>query len=210
MTPKELKRILYKITYMEYVEELKSKYGKVPKDYFYVNRNGNLSKTQGIGRGKDGLYIHHVYECYFIDLSSIMGYELQLRTTKDRRLLDSQKAENLVYCNLIEHLILHMKIALEYKREQFEVGINFITTDLNRLYDLGDKHLIEKTYSANNFRWKQTVYQVIQDDWGIYVFLAKLCIKDLHMPKEKICSTLDGELNRYIYKKLYKSISKIR
>ena len=46
------------MSYNEYVDSLKAKYGNVPKDYFYVNRNGHLTKSQGNTRGNEGLYIH--------------------------------------------------------------------------------------------------------------------------------------------------------
>ena len=74
MTIDEVKYILYSLTYNEYVNQLKEKYGLVPKNYFYINRNGNLTKTPGITRGKEGLYIHHILEKVFIDLSNSETY----------------------------------------------------------------------------------------------------------------------------------------
>ncbi|MBX4209963.1 MAG: hypothetical protein K4H23_02125 [Mollicutes bacterium PWAP] len=56
---------LFKITYEEYVQYLKNKYGSVPKNYF--TKNGN--NTQGITKTKNGLYIHHVDEDKMILLS---------------------------------------------------------------------------------------------------------------------------------------------
>ena len=207
MTEQELNIILYEMSYNEYVDSLKAKYGNVPKDYFYVNRNGHLAKSQGNTRGNEGLYIHHIYECYYINLSDVYMYHELLKVMDEQDWKDAQKSENLVYCNLLEHLILHIKIALEYQREQYEVGINFITTDLNRLYDLGDQHLIEEIYSAKNQCWKQVVYQLIKDDYPIYVILVRTCITKLNISIRLMCSTIDGlHLFRYIYWKLYEDI----
>lgn len=202
MTEKELNNILYEMSYNEYADLLKTKYGLVPKDYFYVNKNGNLAKSSGITRGKDGLYIHHLYECYFLNLCDPEMYSIQCLIA-DEKIKDAQKAENLVYCNLLEHLILHTKIAFEYNRGQEQVGINFITDDLNRLYELGDKKLIEKTYNAPNTLWKRKVYAIIKDDYNIYVLLAKIIITELEISKDLVCS---NSFYNTIYKKLYKDV----
>lgn len=209
MTISEINHILYDISYNDYVNQLKEKYGQVPKDYFYIatkgKTKGQLVKTSGITRGKDGLYIHHVYECYFLGLSDPIMYSMQL-TLKDKKIKDAQKAENLVYCNLLEHLILHIKIALEYNRGAEQVGIDFITGDLNRLYELGDQNLIESTYNAPNQRWKQTVYKLIKDDYDIYVMLGKIIINDLGISKDIVCNVT---FYNTCYKKLYKDLGNV-
>lgn len=202
MTSKELNHYLYELTYNEYVDFLKNKYGKVPKDYFYTNKNNELVKTAGITRGKDGLYIHHVYECFFLGLSDPTMYILQLNSL-DNNIRDAQKAENLVYCNLLEHLILHVKIALEYHRGQEQVGIDFITGDLNRLYELGDKQLIEKTYNSPQHKWKCEVYKVIKDDYSIYLELCKIIITELGISKSIVCN-VTWYNTRYV--KLYEDL----
>lgn len=209
MTIDEAKYILYNLTYNEYVNQLKEKYSNVPGDYFYtVSRGktkGQLAKNTGITRGKDGLYIHHVYECYFLGLSDPTMYLLQ-NAMSDTKIKDAQKAENLVYCNLIEHLILHIKIALEFNRGAEHVGIDFITGDLNRLYELGDQNLIESTYNAPNQRWKQTVYKLIKDDYDIYVMLGKIIINDLGISKDLVCNVT---FYNTCYQKLYKDLGNV-
>lgn len=205
MIATELNSILYEMTYNDYVNFLKKKYGVVPKDYFYVNRKGEFTKTGGISRGKDGLYIHHVYECYFLGLSDPTMYTLQCLKPDDK-LKDAQKAENLVYCNLLEHLILHTKIGLEYHRGSEHVGINFITGDLNRLYELGDQNLIELTYKAPSQRWKQTVYKLIKDDYDIYVMLGKIIVNDLGISKDIVCNVT---FYNTCYQKLYKDLGNV-
>lgn len=203
MIATELNSILYEMTYNDYVNFLKNKYGVVPKDYFYINRKGELAKTGGISRGKDGLYIHHVYECYFLGLSDPIMYTLQCLKPDDK-LKDAQKAENLVYCNLLEHLILHTKIGLEYHRGSEHVGINFITGDLNRLYELGDQNLIEETYKAPQQIWKRTAYSNIKDDYSVYVELCKVIMKKLKTSKDALSSVT---FYNTCYKKLYNDLS---
>lgn len=206
MTVDEVKHILYNLTYSDYVNQLKEKYGNVPGDYFRTTSRGKakcqLVKNTGITRGKDGLYIHHVYECYFLGLSEPIMYLLQC-AIPDTKIKDAQKAENLVYCNLLEHLILHIKIALEYNRGSEQVGIDFITGDLNRLYELGDQNLIESTYKAPNQRWKQTAYKLIKDDYDIYVMLSKIIVTDLGISKNTVCNVTFYNTR---YQKLYKDL----
>ena len=209
MTIDEVKYILYSLTYNEYVNQLKEKYGNVPDDYFYTASKGKtkdqLVKNASITRGKDGLYIHHVYECYFLGLSDPTMYLLQ-SVMLDTKIKDAQKAENLVYCNLLEHLILHIKIALEYNRGSEHVGIDFITGDLNRLYELGDQNLIESTYNAPNKKWRQTVYKLIKDDYDIYVMLGKIIINDLGISKDLVCNVT---FYNTCYQKLYKDLGEV-
>lgn len=209
MTIDEVNTILYNLTYNDYVNQLKEKYGNVPSDYFYIvsrgKTKGQLVKNTGITRGKDGLYIHHVYECYFLGLSNPTMYSLQC-IISDTKIKDAQKAENLVYCNLLEHLILHIKIALEFNRGSEQVGIDFITGDLNRLFELGDQNLIESTYKAPNQRWKQTVYKLIKDDYDIYVMLGKIIVNDLGISKDIVCNVI---FYNTCYKKLYKDLGNV-
>ncbi|WP_051437270.1 hypothetical protein [Williamsoniiplasma lucivorax] len=59
-------------------------------------------KNTKITRGKDGLNIHHLDEDKAIMLST--------SAFAQENPYDWQKAERLVYCNLLEHLVLHIKI----------------------------------------------------------------------------------------------------
>ena len=209
MTISEMNHILYDISYSDYVNQLKEKYGLVPKNYFYINRNGNLTKTPGITRGKEGLYIHHILEKVFIDLSNAETYLKLLDLYKDDKemynsLLLAQTSNLLCYCNLLEHLLLHIKATLEYKRNQFEVGIHLISLDLTRFYLLSDNNLLEKTYSAPAHKWKCQSYYNIKDDYKIYVELCKICILDLQLSPAIFLFDWYGNL----YKKLFDDFNK--
>ena len=85
-------------TYLEYCDYLQEKYGIGFCDYMTKNWN----KNQKVTRTKDGLYVHHKYEDHAIMLSTKEyamknPYEWQLK-------------ENLVYCDFLEHLLLHILI----------------------------------------------------------------------------------------------------
>ncbi len=133
---------LLKMNYDELVDHLKIKYGKIPKSYF--NSKGN--KTQGITRGGEGLFIHHVDEDKMILLSNkkdehpVVNQGMLSDDQVEKLYTDFQEAERLVYCNLLEHLLLHVKILDNPKPmiPQVRVGeggiVNFMVPELNDIF----------------------------------------------------------------------------
>lgn len=106
---------LTKMTYTQAVETLKKKYGMAKEDYFtessyndfMLGKRKTLTKVRTISRTKEGLYCHHVMENRGLNLANKdylqhFGYPFEW-----------QKKENLVYCDAIEHMILHAIIAKE-------------------------------------------------------------------------------------------------
>ncbi|WRN81589.1 hypothetical protein UM654_08220 [Staphylococcus aureus] len=101
-------------TYSQAVAYLLSKYGAVTDDYYKEKSytrflNGEI---KSISKGKytrasEGLYCHHISEDKFQNLSDLRFI------SKFKYSYDIQKKENLVYCDLIEHLILHAIITKE-------------------------------------------------------------------------------------------------
>lgn len=91
-------------TYKNFCTSLIKKYGPVKYDYF-ANDNFTSKNHSKIGRGNEGLVIHHIYE----------NKGIMLCNPKYARLhsFEYQKAKNLLYCNYFEHLILHMLICFE-------------------------------------------------------------------------------------------------
>lgn len=98
---KELDKQL-KMSEQELIEYLNNKYNIVDGDYFCTPKC--KSQNQNIKRKKEGLYIHHIKENERIKLSD-PTYALKSS-------FEYQKGYNLVYCNIFEHLILHMKIVI--------------------------------------------------------------------------------------------------
>lgn len=105
-------------TYTEAVESLRKKYGEAKDDFFRENSynkflNHEIKKiTKGkYSRTSDGLYCHHVGEINNLNLNNedyifTNRYPFKLQTKK-----------KLIYCDLIEHLILHTLISKETNRK---------------------------------------------------------------------------------------------
>ena len=95
--------------YFNACEELQNKYGIPSKPYMTISKNGKWRKTSGISRAKEGLYIHHIDEWNFTDLSKVEKAQ--------NYSIESQEAQNLCYCNLLEHLELHFLIEKAKNRD---------------------------------------------------------------------------------------------
>lgn len=113
---------LLKKNYNDAVVFLLDKYGQVTDDYFRQKSydrflNGEIKTiTKGkFSKTSEGLYCHHIDEIFDENLSN-------LTFIKGNNIPFSyQKKERLVYCNLVEHAILHAIIAKETSQKQ---GIN--------------------------------------------------------------------------------------
>ncbi|PTJ64190.1 hypothetical protein [Staphylococcus saprophyticus] len=105
---------LLNMSYDEVIILLNKQYGEVTDNYYKEKSynkflNGEIkSISKGkFSKTKEGLYCHHVFENKYDNLSNadfINHYKYTF---------DYQKKENLVYCDLFEHLILHTLIAKE-------------------------------------------------------------------------------------------------
>lgn len=170
------------MTYLEYCDYLQSKYGKSNYDYM----SENFKKNPKVTRTKEGLFCHHKFEDHAILLSH-PEYAMQ-------NPFYYQKAENLVYCDFLEHLFLHILITeypAEDKNENENVGIggciNFFIPELNDLY------------SGFNItqQWKLNCFNKVKDDVDVDVSLVKRLISRLNI------LTNDNEIIKSIYIKKY-------
>ena len=93
---------LYDMDYFKLCLELQNKYGIPSKPYMTISKSGNWRKTSGISRTKEGLYIHHIDEW---DLPRLSKVEIAQNYS-----IECQEPQNLCYCNLLEHLVLHFII----------------------------------------------------------------------------------------------------
>lgn len=145
-------------TYLEYCDYLQNKYGIGLSDYMTKSWNKNSKVT----RTNDGLLAHHKYEDHAIMLST---KEFAMQNP-----FEWQLTKNIVYCDYLEHLLLHILIC-ECPAEGhnlFEavgVGgvINFIVPELNDLYSGW------KTGQA----WRKKCHNLIIDDKNVYLVLLK-------------------------------------
>lgn len=146
------------LTYLEYCDYLQDKYGIGLANYMTKAWNPNKKAK----RTKDGLVAHHKFEDHAIMLSTPEyakknPYEWQL-------------AENIVYCDYLEHLLLHILICeypSEDKNESEAVGvggvINFIVPELNDLYSGWE----------TNQEWRRKCHSLVVDDIDVYLTLLK-------------------------------------
>lgn len=105
---------LLALPYNEAVELLLSKYGSAQDDYFRENSykrflNGEIKHiTKGkYSRTGEGLCCHHIDENIYENLGD------QDYISKHKYPFEPQKKDRLVYCDSIEHLILHALITKE-------------------------------------------------------------------------------------------------
>ena len=146
------------LTYLEYCDYLQQKYGIGLSDYMTKSWNKNSKVT----RTKDGLLAHHKYEDHAIMLST---KEFAMQNP-----FEWQLAKNIVYCDYLEHLLLHILIC-EYPAEDHNVleavgvggVINFIVPELNDLYSGWE------TGQA----WRKNCHNLVINDKNVYLTLLK-------------------------------------
>lgn len=163
------------MTYQELVEYLKQKYGDVKDNYFCTPTCA--TKNRKITRTKDGLYVHHIGENEYVNLGQT-AFAKQVS-------FDYQLANNLVYCNLFEHLILHMLItdgsdyATMLKTKQL-VGIggliNFMIPEINSFYA---QSKAAGNYEVDTLEWRKNVHMCLRNNEDIYdqflhIFAARI------------------------------------
>ena len=168
----ELLKLNYKAVCDYYVQ----KYGHPPKDYF-VNENYKSTNAKVNSRTNEGLMIHHIDEDKAIMLST--------KSYAQNNPFAYQKRTRLVYCNYLEHLLLHIKI-VEYphrqKNKQEEVGTggiyNFLVPELNDIFS-GLKYKVA---------WKENVAEAIRSQKTNYLILLEYLIKQLKYDKPLLTS----------------------
>lgn len=146
------------LTYREYCEYLKQKYGVSKYDYFTKSWNKNAKVT----RTKEGLICHHICE----DIAIMLSEPKQAQINP----FEYQKAENLCYCDYLEHLFLHILICENPSKDKnlFEaVGIggvvNFIVPELNDFYSGWE----------TSQQWRLNCHNLIRKDKDVYLMLLK-------------------------------------
>ena len=188
-------------TYRQYCEYLQNKYGKAVCAYMTPAFN----KRQKVTRTNEGLYCHHIYEDHAIMLSN--------KNWAQKNPYEWQLPENLCYCDLLEHLLLHILIC-EYpspdKNLLEAVGIggvlNFIVPELNDVYSGYESGLA----------WQRKCHSIIKENKDVYLELIKrvkklegysgYVEKDIYRSMGAIYGTWSNRQN----KKLYEELKKIK
>lgn len=156
--------------YDQLVQYLLNKYGGAKCDYFTKTNCKNRSKL--ISRTEEGLICHHIDENKANNLS--------VSESAIRYPFDYQKKERLVYCNYIEHLLLHIVIAKErYWKENNDIsqpiqisefvnsGVQTICYDINMMYE----------QKGTDVKWINRCYREIDNNFTDYVYILQSLIK---------------------------------
>ena len=187
-----------KLSYAELVEYLLKKYGAAKEDYFI---NDSFStKNRRVSRTKEGLYCHHIDE----DKAIMLSNDQYAKNNP----FSYQKAERLVYCNILEHLLLHIKIAEEPRNvnanenELPGIGgaINLICREVNDFYD----------GKIPTQEWKGNIMRLIEDNFEDYImmleYLWKVIQKDSRyrsiISKEALAQGWYGNIVSKVYERL--------
>lgn len=158
--------------YREACKFLQEKYdalGYVRKDYYHTTgADSHLTKTSGVGHGDVGLQYHHICEDLVPSLSN--------KDVATANPIEYQSADNMCYCNLLEHAWLHVLIteanATATDEDQDAVtglgGVKWMFIALNSIYadpsaswyskktyleadaDVADEDRVGMTYNYNN------------------------------------------------------------
>ncbi len=152
------------LTYEDLVKYLLKKYGKATGDYFRTPDCN--SKNKKIVRTSEGLYCHHIDEDKGGNLSNSISAKSQP--------FEWQKKERLVYCNVLEHLILHIKIAVLRQKHNFKEP-----ADIRRFFSTGGIFMLCKEIndmflmSGTQVPYKQRCYKEFSDNYAEYICLLK-------------------------------------
>ena len=144
--------------YLEYCDYLQKKYGIGLSDYMTKSWNPNKKCK----RTSEGLTAHHKFEDHAILLAD--------KEHAMNNPFEWQLAKNVVYCDYLEHLFLHILICenpAQDKNEEETVGIGgiieYIVPELNDVYS---GWLTGQT-------WRMNCHNLIIDDKEVYMTLLK-------------------------------------
>lgn len=151
------------LNYAQYCDYLKNKYGMATANYFFPSWN----KNKKVSRTKEGLIAHHIYESKAFLLSN--------PDVAKRFPYEWQKAENLVYCDYLEHLLLHILLSEEKELIKTDKGddiyisrypggiLQFLIPELNGVY----------SGWITAMQWRRNCYDKIINDKDVYLLLVK-------------------------------------
>lgn len=175
--------------YDDLVSALLKKYGAAKHDYF-TDRECTI-KNKLVSRTAEGLFCHHIDEDKAIMLSN--------DEYAARNPFEYQKKNRLVYCNLLEHLLLHVKIAEEPRNPDANenelpgIGgaINYLCKQLNDIY--AGKEPAEE--------WRKTVAAKVQDNFDDYIRILRHLWSVIEqnplyktiITKQMLCTGWDGK-----------------
>jgi hypothetical protein len=167
------------MAYEEFVEYLQQKYGLPKRAYFCTKTCKSKAK---IGRGNEGLFIHHAREDVIDDLSK-----------PDRAIAypwEYQEPMNLCYCNYLEHLWLHILINQKRCRDNgcfVSDGIlHYLVPNINTIYFENIKYTDE---------WRNIAKDVIIENKEEYILMLNKWLNMIDDYNEFYWLTLENLIN---------------
>lgn len=154
-----------RMSYCELCNYLKDKYGGVNENYFLDS--GCTRVNLSIKRAKEGLEIHHIAE------AEPHVYDLSTSAQAKKYPFDYQSKENLCYCNLLEHLLLHMLINIERSNTMCRVVLDGTLIIRKRLDDLYEVMNELSEHQLNMLR-------PIMNNYSDYIELTNDWVNSLH------------------------------
>lgn len=198
LTSSEEYKAELEMDYDQLVKHLLQKYGGAKGDYFLTETCA--SKNKKISRTNEGLYCHHIDEDKAIMLSN--------DSYASNNPFEYQRAERLVYCNILEHLILHIKIVEAPRNEKANKGelpgiggaVNFITKQVNDFYDGYDFKqqfmVIVMSYIKDSF---EDYIKILNHLWRI---IRKDSFLSIVISKERLASGWNGNIVQKVYNRI--------
>ena len=139
---------LLSMDYYDGVITLLEKYGPVPYDYF-CNPSCRSVKAKN-SRTSEGLEIHHIDE----DKHPLLSHPMfALRCD-----WECQRADRLVYTNVMEHLALHIRICMGMGKMSFTPGVIYLAARINDYFNYPDLT-----------GWNKNMYEAIKDKYEEYI-----------------------------------------
>jgi len=157
------------MTYEAYCDYLQAKYGIGLADYM----TRSFNKNQRVSRTSEGLIAHHKAEDKMILLST--------KAFAKKYPYEWQQKENIVYCDYLEHLLLHVLICMYPSQARIpdtDVGIGgvitFMVPELNDLY----------SGWVSNQAWRVKCHNRVIEDKDVYLEILKMLIDYLKKERE--------------------------
>lgn len=196
---KDYVNYLLSLGYDKSVEYLIEKYGAATLPYFeetsyheFLDGKREAPVKNNTSRTREGLYCHHVRE----DEAILLSTPKVIRQLKYP--YEWQKPENLVYCNLLEHLVLHALIAIENNDTSSNVRLG-----IGGYVNFMRPELIEWFIQENipTIPWKRNCYNALsnmsKDEFRILLLqLDRLLIKNKVTTNVELSRALFAWLSR--------------
>jgi len=152
------------LSYRDYCDYLQAKYGIGRADYM----TRSFNKNQKVSRTSEGLIAHHKAEDKMVLLST--------KSVAEKCPYEWQQKENIIYCDYLEHLLLHVLICKFPSQDRIplaDVGIggviNFIVPELNDLY----------SGWVSSQPWRVKCHNRVIEDKDVYLEILKMFVSYL-------------------------------